>query len=69
MNINAKKLKRELTIEQIIQIVKSIGGELYSQNNKELIFYSCCHHIDASAHKPKLYYYIDTMSFFCYSCS
>lgn len=69
MNINVKKLKRELSTEQIIQIVKSIGGELYSQNNKELIFYSCCHHIDASAHKPKLYYYIDTMSFFCYSCS
>lgn len=69
MNVNVKKLKRELSIEQIIKIVKSLGGELYSQNNKELIFYSCCHHIDASAHKPKLYYYIDTMSFFCYSCS
>lgn len=69
MNVNVKKLKRELTTEQIIQIVKSLGGELYSQNDKELIFYSCCHHIDAHAHKPKLYYYIDTMSFFCYSCS
>lgn len=69
MNVNVKKLKRELTIDQIIQIVKSLGGELYSRNDKELIFYSCCHHIDAHTHKPKLYYYIDTMSFFCYSCS
>ena len=33
MNINVKKLKRELSIEQIIKIVKSLGGELYSQNN------------------------------------
>ena len=69
MNVNVKKLKRELTIDQIIQIVNSLGGELYSRNDKELIFYSCCHHIDAHTHKPKLYYYIDTMSFFCYSCS
>lgn len=69
MNINVKKLKRELTTEQIIEIVSHLGGELRSQNNTELIFTSCCHHIDAHNHKAKLYYYIDTHSFFCYSCS
>lgn len=69
MNVNVKKLKRELTTEQIIEIVSRLGGELRSQNNTELIFTSCCHHIDAHNHKAKLYYYIDTHSFFCYSCS
>ena len=34
MNVNVKKLKRELTIDQIIQIVNSLGGELYSRNDK-----------------------------------
>lgn len=70
MDINIKKLKRELTKEQIIKIVESLGGELYNSINDEpLIFYSCCHHLNPSEHKPKLYYYSDTYSFFCYSCS
>ena len=70
--INLKKLKSQLTVNDIVHLVKSIGGELYqdnSQQNNQLIFYSCCHHITPMSHKPKLYYYIDTQSFFCYSCS
>lgn len=67
--INLKQLKKELTIEQIVIILNDLGSSVYQQHNTEIIFYSCCHHIDCMAHKPKLYYYIDTHSFFCYSCS
>lgn len=69
MSINFRKLKHDLNSEQIIKIVNSLGGEVYKQNNTEIIFYSCCHHLKPMEHKPKLYYYIDTQSFFCYSCS
>lgn len=67
--VNTKKLKKQLTIQNIIHIVEDLGGKLYKQSKKECIFYSCCHHISPLEHKPKLYYYADTNSFFCYSCS
>lgn len=70
MTIDAKKLKRELTIEQVIKVVESIGGGVYDNSKTEcIIFYSCCHHLNASQHKPKLYYYKDSQFFTCYSCS
>lgn len=69
MKINFRKLKQNLTTNQIIEIVESLGANVYSQNNQEVVFYSCCHHLLPMEHKPKLYYYIDTQSFFCYSCS
>lgn len=68
MSINFRKLKQELTNEAVISILQDLGGELYKKSEKEIIFYSCCHHLRATEHKPKLYYYPDTCSFFCYSC-
>lgn len=67
--LDAKQLKKQLNTQNIIQIVEDLGGKLYKQSRNEYIFYSCCHHFSPLEHKPKLYYYVDTNSFFCYSCS
>lgn len=67
--INTKQLKKELTISQIINLLEVLGSKVYSQSSNYIIFYSCCHHLDCLQHKPKLYYYLDTCSFFCYSCT
>lgn len=67
--VNVKQLKQSLTSKQIITILQNLGSDVYQQHDNEIIFYSCCHHVVCKDHKPKLYYYIDTHSFFCYSCS
>ena len=68
--IDAKKLKELLTVDDIIKIVKSLGGEIKEDKSPNyIIFTSVCHHINAEKHKPKLYFYLKTKSFYCYSCS
>lgn len=67
--IKARDVKKLLTIEDIKKVVKSLGGVIKSENSKEIIFSSICHHKNAENHKSKLYFYIKTRSFFCYSCS
>lgn len=67
--IKAEDIKKLLTVQDLINIILSLGAEIKSKNNKEIIFTSICHHKDANNHKPKLYFYINTKSFFCYSCS
>lgn len=68
--ININKLKAQISSDDIIEIVTSLGAECRKQTNNELIFTSICHHrADAEMHKPKLYYYIDSQSFYCFSCS
>lgn len=67
--LNFKQIKKELSNVQIIKLLEALGSELYQQNDNEIIFYSCCHHLNCIEHKPKLYYYENTHSFFCYSCS
>lgn len=67
--IKAEDIKKLLTVQDLINITLSLGAEIKSKNNKEIIFTSICHHKDANNHKPKLYFYINTKSFYCYSCS
>lgn len=67
--INIKKLKQSLTTDDIISIVTNLGGDVVKQNTQEIIFSSICHHIDASQHNKRLYYYTLSQSFKCYSCS
>ena len=59
MNVHIRKLKQTLTSDQIILLLKSLDSDVYKQNKNEIIFYSCCHHLDSIRHKPKLYYYFD----------
>ena len=69
--IKAEDIKKLLTVQDLINITLSLGAEIKSPLNdeKQIIFTSICHHKDTNSHKPKLYLYKHTKSFFCYSCS
>lgn len=68
--INIQKLKSEMSSYDVIEILCQLGAELKRETSSELIFTSICHHgEDAINHKPKLYYYKDNYSFYCFSCT
>lgn len=68
--IDFEYIKQQIDADQIISIMDSLGVPFVKQDNKQLIFYSICHHhSDFLQHKPKLYYYIQSKSMFCYVCS
>ena len=67
--IDFEYIKQQIDTDQIISIMDSLGVPFVKQDNKQLIFYSICHHPnDFLQHKPKLYYYIQSKSMFCYVC-
>lgn len=67
--IDIDKIKSQITEDDIISIMDSFGVPFVKQDTKEIIFYSICHHPDDfMEHKPKLYYYIESKSFYCFSC-
>jgi len=62
--MNAQELKNKLSTENIITIITTLGSELISQSNKEIVFSTyCCH----GGNSPKLYYNLEHKSFMCYS--
>lgn len=62
--MNIKKLKEQITVEQIIKLVEKIGGDnIYSKNDNEIQFKTICH----CGNSHKLYFYKDTKQFHCYS--
>lgn len=67
--IKAEDIKKLLTVQDLINITLSLGAEIKSQNDKEIIFTSICHNKDANNHKPKLYLYKNSKSFFCFRCA
>lgn len=68
--VNIKQLKTNISPTDVVTLLESLGAECKRHSASELIFTSICHHgTDASSHKAKLYYYIETQSFFCYSCN
>jgi len=68
--VEPKTIKENLTNEQIISILYSLGSDGYKTSSEEaLIFQSVCHHRDGTG-KYKLYYYLESKTFHCYSsCS
>lgn len=67
--MDIQKLKSQLDENKIIQIMDSFGVDVVQQNDKYLIFYSICHHPkDLTEHKAKLYYYVETQTFYCFVC-
>lgn len=69
LNIDFHSIKEQLDTDYIISIMDNLSIPFVQQNYKYVIFYSVCHHPnDYLEHKPKLYYYIDTKSFYCFSC-
>lgn len=66
--MNTKALKQQLNINDIITLLGALGSELVQENNDHLIFTSICHHLNASEHKAKLYYYTKDKMFHCFVC-
>lgn len=67
--IDVDKVKNRIGEDDIISIMDSFGVPFVKQDGKAIIFYSICHHPDDfENHRPKLYYYIESKSFYCFSC-
>ena len=68
--IDAVELKQQLTAQDIIKIIYDlVGAEPVHEDGKQIIFPSFDIHIDFENHKKKLYYYIESHSFYCYTAS
>ena len=67
--IDTNQLKELITDDDIIFLLNELGADFVQDDNKQIIFYSICHHPeDSEKHKPKLYWYKNNKSFLCYSC-
>ena len=67
--IDIASLKSQLTDDRIIELMDAMGAPLMRADSNNLIFPSICHHgADCQAHKPRLYYYIESQSWFCFVC-
>lgn len=67
--IDIQSLKSQLTDDRIIELMDAMGAPLMKTDSNNLIFPSICHHgADCQAHKPRLYYYIESQSWFCFVC-
>lgn len=62
-------IKAQITDDDIIAIMDSMGIPLVSANNQYQLYPSACHHSDWERHKNKLYYYVQSQRWYCYSCS
>jgi hypothetical protein len=64
--LNKDKVKNELTIEQIHELVAELGGEPRPISNGMFVSQTICHnHLGEGSHK--LYYYDNTKLFRCYT--
>ena len=67
--IDITSLKSQLTDDRIIELMDAMGAPLMKADSNNLIFGSICHWgADWDKHKPKLWYYIESGSFHCWSC-
>ena len=67
--IDITSLKSQLTDDLIIELMDALGAPLMKADSNNLIFPSICHHgADCQSHKPRLYYYIESQSWFCFVC-
>lgn len=63
--VDFKKIKKKLTVDNIIDIMATLNAQPFNTNNKIIEFTSICH----SSNSHKLWYYIDTQSFYCHRCA
>lgn len=66
--IDARKIKSQLSDDDIIDLLDIIGIPLVNNRTSELIFYTGDHNEDSLDGSPKLYYYKENKSFHCYTC-
>ena len=62
-------IKDQITDDDIIALMDSMGIPLVSANSQYQLYPSACHHSDWERHKNKLYYYVQSQRWHCYSCS
>lgn len=67
MKIDLIKLQNELTSEQIIKILYSLGATNYYEHEEYLIFPTICHNDNEEEASMKLYYYFNSHLFHCYT--
>lgn len=67
VQINFQDIKKELTVEQIIELVIYLGAETYENKGKHIIFPTICHNPRHHDKSMKMYYYPDTSLFRCYT--
>lgn len=61
-------IKAQITDDDIIALMDSMGIPLVSANSQYQLYPSACHHSDWERHKNKLYYYVQSQRWHCYSC-
>ena len=61
-------IKSQITDDDIIALMDSMGIPLVSANSQYMVFPSCCHHADWEHHRPKLWFYSDSQRFHCWVC-
>ncbi len=61
-------IKAQITDDDVIAIMDSMGIPLVSANSQYMVFPSCCHHADWEHHRPKLWFYTDSQRFHCWVC-
>ena len=62
-------IKAKITDDDIIALMDSMGIPPVSANSQYQLYPSACHHSDWERHKNKLYYYVQSQRWHCYSCS
>ena len=68
--IDVKKLISQLTLEMYETLFKALEIPIYSKAKDKWVLYTACHNKDPLLGSPKLYFYLDTKVFFCYThCS
>lgn len=63
LKIDSQSLIDRLTIDEVINIIESLGGEFVKEKNNEIIFTTICHH----GHSHKLYYFPNSCRFQCFT--
>lgn len=66
--IDIAAIKAQITDDDIIALMDSMGIPLVSTNDQYMVFPSCCHHADWEHHRPKLWFYTDSQRFHCWVC-
>lgn len=65
--MQAKELKAKLNIENYRQIFTALGAEWKETNNEYWLLRTGCHNKDWQDGSYKLYFYLNTKSFFCFT--
>lgn len=67
MHFDKNEIKEQLTIEQVAEIVISLGAAAPLMLGEKFMTETICHNLPGQAHELKLYYYNNTKLFRCYT--